>query len=74
MEPNDKDVKRYKPGKNSPKSGNQALNMSRARLSDMLSDEDKDLRRREENYLFRGYGTMMDTSETLDFSEGTDSD
>ncbi len=74
MEPNDEDVKRYRPGKDSLKQGTRALNMSRVPLADTLSEKEKDLRRREENYLFRGYGTMMDTSEVLDFSEGTDSD
>ncbi len=67
------DVKRYNPkkkvqSKNSPGDENRFTN------SVDYPGSDEDVRRREENYLFRGYGTMLDTSEAIDFAEGTDSD
>lgn len=63
------DVKRYNPKKKTQSKKQDSLTNSVD-----YPGSDEDLRRREENYLFRGYGTMLDTSEVIDFSEGTDSD
>ena len=69
------DVKRYDPKKR-PRA-NAESNAAGERSSTSSSEffaSDEDVRRREENYLFRGYGAMLGTSEMLDFAEGEDSD
>ncbi len=63
------DVKRY-----NPKKRTRAQKQNDFTNSVDYPGSDEDIRRRTENYLFRGYGTMLDTSEAIDFSEGTDSD
>ena len=69
------DVKRYNPKKRvQAKRQNDQDEDNRFTNSVDYPGSDEDVRRREENYLFRGYGTMLDQSETIDFSEGTDSD
>ncbi len=68
----DSDVKKYKPQKSvRGKSAAKDFDMEAGSgFTPELSEEYKDLRRREENYIFRGYGTMMDTSEVIDFADG----
>jgi hypothetical protein len=71
----DKDVKKYEPKKVHSKKMTQFTNSLEGgdEPSSELSEYKRNLRRRQEDYLFRGYGTMMDTSEMIDFSEGSDS-
>ncbi|MDP4121212.1 MAG: hypothetical protein Q8876_09225 [Bacillota bacterium] len=77
MEYSDNDMKKYDPQKGSlSRKQNQATNglKSGATTSSDMPNNKKDIRRRQENFLFKGYGNMMDTSEMIDFSEGRDSD
>jgi len=75
LENSDRDVKKYAPRKSLSKKTNQYTNSidDGGALSIELSENNKELRRKQENYLFRGYGNMLDTSEIIDFSEGADS-
>lgn len=68
MKKDDSDVKKYRPQKNA--SWKDYKSEFGSSLKPDLSDEDKALRRRQENYLFKGFGTMMDTSEVIDFADG----
>ena len=75
MEYSDRDIKKYDPKKSSQNRKSKLPNSlsDSVAMNSEMSEENENLRAREENYLFRGYGSMMDTSEMIDFSEGTDS-
>jgi len=70
----DKDMKKYEPQKAPSKKGRTGIKQEYSEeFAEELSEGNRDIRENQESFLYNGNVNMLDTSELLDFSEGTDS-